>query len=979
MPRQSSDLPQYSGQAPAIVMPDGAEQVASKVAAFGNIIQNFTLKGAEFAGHQVGLKEKATEMVLKTNVDNAMRAFARSSTNQFDPKTGIATFEEQANEYTNKLIEGVGGMHAETIKAYAEHAKATNLQPLHAAAVKQAFNETRMNFLDSVNNFGKDISQSINLIPYDEAVSHHSAKQQQPAGLIEEGNIDLTDRPKVKNKDGSISTIRSITVESDGNHYVIPTVAETGVVLKDEEAIELWRQTGKHLGVFKTSKDANKFAEKLHESEARKLKGEPEPTKERIAPSIDAVQYNLSQVLNQIETAGKTGILTPAQAVKLKEKIITQTNDDMLYHKYQLAVENGEGDAFIQSYAKSQTGRAGAATFAKHIAEFKKIEHRDLAEQAISEATAREFMTDNVKNLELGKPNNVYADSLASRAPNLFPTYAHDKKVAELSGGLYKQFTAGTEDQALALFTHLQQQNAHPDMPAADKALHQQALDSALKNTMKYFKDQKDDPQKFLLEKNLIGDIATLQKIQEKTGVYLPDDLKLPEASTLRASIEWQRIHGIPENQAQLLTNSQAREFGGRLLSAAPSDKVRMIQSINKQYGKYAPNVMQQLIAKGNVPREYGWFTSLDPESGALPDVVKAITNTELVYSTEQKNSVKTRVDKAMNVASERAHPDVGTARRFLGFAYQQLKGGITGREFDAAQTNTGLFGTPALFDMKSTPSELKLKALTESMMSASGYNTGELLNTIDATVNKLTNYYIKMRGLTEEDALTQSVRALADQYEMVDYKDNIIRLPKHKINYNDFSLLAANTPEMINKIDWQMPMKGEYGTEASRTDSINYFQQNIENGHWATDPTDQGLVWVNANGMVNKMRNGNPLFISFESMQKMQRLDMSKVSALDLGTEEAQGYAHAAYDLFNKNNVSFNQEKMGVANSKNQELAKIPNSFGTFEKMTSMATSRSKEFYDYLFEDMQERQRKFANKKINAQSVTVDLTRGKK
>jgi hypothetical protein len=979
MPRQSSDLPQYKGQAPEIVMPSGAEQVATRVAEFGNIVQNFTNKGSDVVGTQVGLKEKATEMVLKTNVDNAMRSFARSSTNQFDPKTGIASFEAQADEYTNKLIEGVGGMHAETIKAYAQHAKATNLQPLHAAAVKQAFNETRMNFLDSINNYGKDISQSINLIPYDEAVSHHGATNAKPAGQIAEGNIDLTDRPQVKNKDGSISTVRSITIEEDGRYIVIPTVTPWGEIISDKEAVDLYHEEYEHLGVFKTQKQADKFAQQLHESEARKLSGEEEPTKERVAPSIDSVQYNLSQVLNQIDVAGRTGILTPAQAVKMKEKIITQTNDEMLYHKYQLAVENGEGDAFIQSYAKSQKGRAGAATFAKHIAEFKKIEHRDLAEQAISEVTAREFMTDNVKNLELGKPNNVYADSLASRAPNLFPSYAHDKKVAELSGGLYQQFTAGTEAQALALFTHLQQQNAHPDMPSADKAVNQQALDSALKNTMTYFKDLKDDPQKFLLEKNLIGDIATQQKIQEKSGVYLPDDLKLPEASTLRASIEWQRIHGIPSNQAQLLTNAQAREFGGNLLKADPSDKVRMIQNITKQYGKYAPNVMQQLIAKGGVPREYGWFTSLDPDSGALPDVVNAITNTQLDYTTEQKNSVKTRVDKAMNVASERAHPDVGTTRRFLGFAYQQIRGAVTGREFDATETNTGLFGTPALFDMQSTPSEVKLKALTESMMSASGYNTGELLNTIDTSVNKLTNYYIKMRGMTEEDALSQSVRAIADQYEMVDYKDNIVRLPKHKINYNDFSTLAANTPEMINKINWQMPMKGDYGTEASRTDNVNYFKQNIENGHWATDPTDQGLVWVNANGMVNKMSNGNPLFISFESMQKMQRLDMSKLNRVDLGTEEAQAYAHSAYDLFNKNNVSFNQEKMGVANGENQDLAKIPNSFSTFEKMSSMAVNRSKEFYNYLFEDMQERQRKFAGKSINNQTVTKDLTRGKK
>lgn len=966
----TQDLPQYTAKAPQVEMPDGAEMVASRVAQFGSIVQNFTQKTVDYAGDQVGIKEKATEMVLKTNIDNAMRAFARSSTNQFDPKSGIQSFNSQADEYTNKLMEGVTGIKGQTIKAYADHAKATNVHPLEAAVTKQAFNEAKMNFLASVDSFTKDISQNISQVPLDEALSHHNVEQITPKavkGQIVQGTIDMTDRPHVKREDGKISTVDSITIEEDGKYIVIPKVAPWGEVLSPEDAIDQYHQEGQHLGIFSNQKDADKYAKELHESEAKKLasgyvdeEGNPAMPPEqnkRIAPSIDSLQYNLTQVLQNIEVAGRAGLISPKQAQKLKEQVTNTANDEMLYHKYQLAVENGQGDAFIASYAKSQKGRSGAATFAKHIAEFKKIEHRNLAEQAITESTVREFTTDNLKNISKGKPSNTYADSLAESSPALFPTYAHDKQVAQLAGGLYQQFTAGTEQQALSMYAYLAEKNQHPDMPAGDRAIQEQALESALKDATSYFTELKADPQKFLLEKNLIGDIAQQQKIQQKTGVYLPDDLKVPEADTIKASIEWQRIHGIPFNQAQVLTNAQAREFAGKLMTGQPVDKVRMIQSINKQYGKVSSLVMQQLIDKGGLPKEYGWFTSLDPESGALPDMVNALTNTSIKYDSGQQEKVKSRVDKAMSIASERAHPDVSATRRFLGMAYQNIKGAVTGREFDAAATNTGLFGTPALFDERGTPADLKLKALTESMMSASGYNTGELLTTIDTSVNKLTNYYMTMRGLSEDDALSQAVRSITEQYQMVDYRDNIIRLPKQKINYNDLSVLLANTPELVNKIEWTFPLRGDYGSVASRTDQINYFKQNIENGHWATDPTDQGLVWVNANGMVNKMQNGNPLFVSFESLQKMQRLDFGK--------QDAVSYLNASYDLLKKNNASFNHVKMGVDNDSSVDIKNIPNAFGTFEKFSSMAVSRSKEFYDYLFQDQQARQRKFAQKEV--------------
>jgi hypothetical protein len=215
----------------------------------------------------IGKKIEANKNILKASTYDSINtaylklnaaAIGQSST-KYLTETVLPGIQKNTGDYTlEKVLSDPNLTFEDRIKA-ASALDLSNRQGIEREGIRLA-----MNLSNLANGLPLEIPNKnlpVNLGPkkYD--------------GMIERGNLDLNHRPVVGMPDGSIATVRSITIEEDGQYILIPTISKDGRVLTNDQAIEEYHNTGEHLGVFNSEEAADKYANELHESQAKLYEG----------------------------------------------------------------------------------------------------------------------------------------------------------------------------------------------------------------------------------------------------------------------------------------------------------------------------------------------------------------------------------------------------------------------------------------------------------------------------------------------------------------------------------------------------------------------------------------------------------------------------------------------------------------------------------------------------------------------------------
>lgn len=126
--------------------------------------------------------------------------------------------------------------------------KAGNAKDAYGTSVPQYINKFNKGYLQSKSNSPMQMTSN------------------KPAGMITPGNIDLNNRPRVSNPDGSYSTVRTMTFEEGGKTIMVPTIIN-GKQVSTKEAIDYYHKTGQHMGIFKDQKAADQYDEEMHKQQ----------------------------------------------------------------------------------------------------------------------------------------------------------------------------------------------------------------------------------------------------------------------------------------------------------------------------------------------------------------------------------------------------------------------------------------------------------------------------------------------------------------------------------------------------------------------------------------------------------------------------------------------------------------------------------------------------------------------------------------
>lgn len=198
-----------------------------------------------------------------------------------------------------------------------------------------------------------------------------------PDGLVESGNLPIWNRPTVANGDGTHSSEYSTSFQDDkGNEVLVPTVVNGKFLTPDgkkpaggsaqekamfDAAWKHYEQTGENLGKFSSSKDADAYAQVLHNRGTPSAHGDADPGKSQ-KPSWGQAQLfkkqaaSMQKAQQQVAAMASANPLSPGQQAMRdydnSEAVRQKQMDDALATAKRLGLSDTDVEELKRSFLK---------------------------------------------------------------------------------------------------------------------------------------------------------------------------------------------------------------------------------------------------------------------------------------------------------------------------------------------------------------------------------------------------------------------------------------------------------------------------------------------------------------------------------------------------------------------------------------------------------------------------------------------------
>lgn len=508
---------------------------------------------------------------------------------------------------------------------------------------------------------------------------------------------------------------------------------------------------------------------------------------------------------------------------------------------YADALENDQGYEYLRDFQNAP------------IPGLTDAEKNSLANGAFAQARAQHFtklgitlhaldtqFNDMLKTVEAGGvPNTLLMDAMHQSKP--LPDYVDAEKklaIAQATADASKRF---------AMMNPLQAENQveqyRPTNPKDPNYKYQELMYNKIKAAAnKTFKALYNDPMVEARKDPTIQKVFADYKVAQEagaTGTNLPNSpfntqsLHPDYALSYYQERRGLNLGGSKNTAVRFMSDAEAKSMVSTINMSDPRQKLQIFNQLKNQSanGSFYNARIKQLVDAGMNP-QYATFANIDPTSPFAQHYATALSMPLGGLTSQMKQ----------------AHPDL-------------LK------RFDsAAIADVYKSSAPGLFR---TAGRNNFSGYMASLSAYSGGRSSQFNEQMLSSIKNL-GYYAMMNGLAnnENDALVWAENAIADKYTTTMMNGQQIRVPKQ---YTPETIKAYANSMQEKVADFPFVTSGATPDLPSAPRASDVDREIIQKGHWANDPLDHGLVWVDMNGKLRTDRNGKPLAISFDEAQNWQ------------------------------------------------------------------------------------------------------------